>query len=55
MTIEEIKQINIVDYLYHKGIKPTKQYHNTYWYLSPLHEETNSSFKVDMNTNLWYE
>lgn len=55
MTIEEIKQINIVDYLYHKGIKPTKQYHNTYWYLSPLHEETNSSFKVDMNTNLWYD
>jgi len=55
MTIDEIKTISLVDYLSHHSYKCTKSYRTRYWYLSPLHNETEASFKVDLTCNLWYD
>jgi len=40
--------LNIVD-------TPTKIRSNNYWYLSPLRNEKEASFKIDRNKNLWYD
>ena len=55
MEIEEIKSISLVSYLAAHNYVLKKAYHDKYWYLSPLHEEKNASFKVNLNTNLWYD
>lgn len=55
MTIEEIKRISIVTYLSKIGHEPCRKIGRKYWYLSPLHQENNSSFKVDVDINLWYD
>lgn len=55
MEIEEIKSISLVSYLAAHNYVLKKAYQDKYWYLSPLHEEKNASFKVNLNTNLWYD
>ena len=55
MEIEEIKRISIVSYLSKMGYEPCRKLGHKYWYLSPLHRENNSSFKVDVDINLWYD
>lgn len=55
MTIDEIKSVSLVSYLAVYSYTPVKQHRQQFWYLSPLHEEKNASFKVDANTNLWYD
>ena len=55
MTIDEIKSASLISYLAVHNYTLVKQHGHKFWYLSPLHEEKNASFKVDSNTNLWYD
>jgi hypothetical protein len=55
MTIEQAKQMDMVEYLSRLGIEPTKISGNSYWYHSPLHDEKTPSFKVNRKMNRWYD
>ena len=55
MNIETAKQINLADYLHSLGYSPVKQQGINLWYKSPLREETEASFKVNTERNLWYD
>ncbi|VYU28532.1 DNA primase [Paraprevotella clara] len=55
MTIQEVKTIQISDFLADKGYEPINKKGYKWWYLSPLHTEQTASFKVDLNKNLWYD
>lgn len=47
--------MDLVGYLGKLGLHPTKISRNDYWYLSPLRQEKNASFKVNRKLNLWYD
>ena len=55
MNIETAKQINLADYLHSLGYSPVKQQGINLWYKSPLRDETEASFKVNTERNLWYD
>lgn len=55
MTIDEIKRASLEAYLEAHGFPCVKSYRNIRWYCSPLRQETSPSFKVDTDTNLWYD
>ena len=55
MTIQEVKQIRIADYLQSLGYSPVKQQGESLWYKSPFRQETEASFKVNINRNLWFD
>ena len=55
MTIQEAKQISIADYLQSLGYMPVKQQGESLWYKSPFRQETEASFKVNTNRNLWFD
>jgi len=48
-------EINMVDYLATLGYEPSKIRNNDYWYLSPLRNENEPSFKVNRKMNVWYD
>ena len=51
MDIQTAKQIRIADYLHSLGYSPVKQQGVNLWYKSPLREETEASFKVNIERN----
>jgi len=55
MTLEEIKQINIRVYLGQMNIHPVKDFGYYGIYHSPFREDSNASFKVDYQKNLWHD
>ncbi|WP_245975108.1 CHC2 zinc finger domain-containing protein [Deminuibacter soli] len=55
LSIQDAKQINLVDYLATLGHQPQKIRNSDYWYLSPLREEKTPSFKVNRQLNVWYD
>ena len=55
MTTKEAKQIRIADYLQSLGYTPVQQQGSSFWYKSPLREETDASFKVNTERNLWFD
>lgn len=55
MNIEDSKKLSIVDYLSSEGIEPVKTSSNSFWYLSPIREERNPSFRVNTRENYWYD
>lgn len=55
MTTEEAKNIRLADYLHSLGYSLVKQQGNGLWYKSPLREEHEPSFKVNIDRNLWYD
>ena len=55
MNIQEVKQIRIADYLQSLGYTPVKQQGNSLWYKSPFRQETEASFKVNTDRNLWFD
>ena len=55
MTIQDAKQIQLVDYLQSLGYTPVKQQGKSLWYKSPLRNETDASFKVNTELNQWYD
>ena len=54
-SIEDVKRIDMVEYLEKLGYKPEKIKNNDYWYLSPLREEKTASFKVNRRINRWFD
>ena len=54
-TIQDIKLIPIRDYLTHRGAYPKQENSRYGFYLSPLREEQDASFKVDYSQNVWYD
>ncbi len=54
-TIQDIKLIPIRDYLAHRGVHPKQENSRYGFYLSPLREECDASFKVDYSQNVWYD
>lgn len=55
MNIQEAKQIKIADYLQSLGYSPVKQQGSCLWYKSPFRQETEASFKVNTDRNLWFD
>src|SRR3954464_8920265 len=55
ISCEEVKQIDMVDYLSSLGHEPRKIRKQDYWYLSPLRDEKTPSFKVNRKLNKWYD
>jgi DNA primase len=55
ISIDEARQIDIVEYLETLGYQPQKIRNNDYWYLCPLRDEKTTSFKVDRKLNAWYD
>ena len=43
MTVQQAKEMDMVDYLSTLGYQPNKINGKNYWYLSPLHEEKTAS------------
>lgn len=54
-SLQEARQIDLIDYLQLLGLQPEKIRNNDYWYLSPLREEKEPSFKVNRRLNVWYD
>ncbi|HEY1872118.1 MAG TPA: CHC2 zinc finger domain-containing protein, partial [Chitinophagaceae bacterium] len=55
LSVKEVKNTDIVDYLSTLGFKPSKVSRNDYWYISPFRDEKTPSFKVNRNLNRWYD
>lgn len=55
MTLYEIKQISIREYLAGLGIYPAKDHSHYGMYHSPFREDPNASMKVDYSKNLWID
>ena len=55
MTLHEIKQISIKEYLQNAGISPVRNNNHYGMYHSPFREDNNASMKVDYNQNLWID
>ena len=55
MNCEQANQLDLVEFLNKLGYQPNKVSGNDYWYLSPLRDEINPSFKVNKQKNCWYD
>lgn len=55
MNKETAKQIPIAAYLASKHILPQRKQQHSLWYLSPFREETQASFKVNLQLNRWHD
>ena len=54
-SLNDARQIDMVDYLSKMGHSPSKIRNFDYWYLSPLREEKTPSFKINRKLNCWYD
>jgi len=54
-TCEAAKNLDLVPYLESLGFLPQKIRNNNYWYLSPLRNEKDASFKVNRKLNTWFD
>ena len=55
VSLQQAKEMDMVDYLSKLGNKPAKIRNNDYWYLSPLRDEKTPSFKANRKLNRWYD
>jgi len=55
MNCSEAKKISIVGYLASIGKQPESVKNNSVWYCSPFRQESKASFKVDRQSNIWYD
>ncbi len=55
LNCEKANKIDLVDYLEKLGHSPQKIRGKDYWFLSPLREEKNASFKINRALNFWYD
>jgi len=57
LTLDEIRELDIVDYLASIGFQPAKPSRNgvDYYYLSPLRNEDDASFHVNRTKNKWFD
>lgn len=55
MNCKMANGMDLTNYLLGLGYEPVNVKGNDYWYLSPLREEKNPSFKVNRKLNLWFD
>jgi hypothetical protein len=55
ISLDEARNIDLVDYLSKLGHTPSKIRSLDYWYLSPFREEKTPSFKINRKLNCWYD
>lgn len=57
MNATQAKRIEIMEFLTSQGVEPQKKTldGNRAIYLSPIRQENNASFHVDVNNNVWYD
>ena len=55
LSLQEVKETDMVDHLKSLGHQPQRSNGNDYWYLSPLHQEHAPSFKVNRQQNCWFD
>ncbi|MDP2421469.1 toprim domain-containing protein [Sediminibacterium sp.] len=55
LSVADVKQMDMVEYLRKLGWLPIKIRTDDYWYLSPLRVEKTPSFKVNRKLNVWYD
>jgi hypothetical protein len=55
LSCREARHVDLIEYLEKLGFDPQKIRNNDYWYLSPLREEKEPSFKVNRKLNVWYD
>jgi DNA primase len=55
MNCASANATDLVDYLSSLGHQPAKIRNNDYWYLSPLRDESEPSFKVNRAKNVWFD
>lgn len=55
ITLEEIREMDLVNYLSNIGYEPSKIRNNDFWYLSPFRGEKVPSFKINRKINRWYD
>ncbi len=54
MNCAEANELSLISYLSFLGHQPQKIRGEDHWYLSPLREEREPSFKVNSKKNVWY-
>jgi hypothetical protein len=52
---KNVREMDMVDYLSSLGYEPVRISRDDYWYLSPLRDEKQPSFKVNRRINGWYD
>ncbi|MFD1166447.1 toprim domain-containing protein [Sphingobacterium daejeonense] len=55
VSLREIRELDLVEFLANLGHQPSRIRNNDFWYLSPLRKETQASFKVNRRINRWYD
>ena len=55
MNCAEANELSLLYYLSFLGYQPQKVRGEDHWYLSPLREEREPSFKVNSRKNVWYD
>lgn len=54
-SCRQARQVDMVEYLEKLGYRPQRITNNDCWYLSPLRDEKEASFKVNRKLNVWYD
>ena len=55
LQCDTAREISIVEFLKKNGFSPHRENHKEAWYLSPIRDESTSSFKVSKILNRWYD
>lgn len=55
LQCETARDISITGFLKKSGFSPVKENQNSAWYLSPIRQENEASFKVSKVLNRWYD
>ncbi|WP_321995597.1 toprim domain-containing protein [Draconibacterium orientale] len=55
MQCDKAREIPITEFLKRSGFSAVKENQNSAWYLSPIRNETEASFKVSKALNRWYD
>ena len=55
MNSHEAKRIPLINILASLGYEAERQVNDDVWYFSPFREETQASFKINVERNIWYD
>ncbi|WP_316787731.1 toprim domain-containing protein [Pedobacter frigoris] len=53
-TIQQAKEMDLVEFLASLGMAPAKITRDDYWYICPFHGERTASFKISRKLNRWF-
>ena len=55
MNCDQVRELDLVDYLNSLGLQPYKIKGINFWYYSPFREEKTPSFKINRKLNRWFD